>query len=85
MGNYTSEPHREHTFAFEESKQLLDDGRFSEQAYELKLLLPFFPRVMLCDARVAMVLFVELGDHRLVDRPLQERRVLLCYKSATAM
>ena len=64
---------------------LLDDGRVSEQVYELKLLFPFFARVTLCDARVAVVLFVERGDHRFVDRPIQERRVLRFNKSATAM
>ena len=65
--------------------QLVEDGRFSEQGYEFKLLFHFLLRVLLCDARVAVVLFVELVDHHIVDRPIQERSVLRCYKAATAM
>ena len=65
--------------------QLPDDGRLSEQFYEVNLLLPLFLRVMLCDVHVGVVVLVDMVDHRLVDRPSQECFVPCCYKSATTM
>ena len=53
--------------------------------YEVFLLPFLFRRVMLFDVHVAIVVMVELVDHRIVGRQFQECRVLHGDKSAMAM
>ena len=84
MDNYTSEPHREHTFAAEEFFQLLHDGRLADHLHEVILLILFFLRVIFWDVHVALVVVVE-SRNRSVDRPIQESHVLKAHKPATAM
>ena len=85
MDNHDSEPQRELTFAVEENFQPLEDGCLYEQVDEHFPLILLLWRVTLWDVRVAVVVFVDFIDHRIVDRPKQECFVRHFYKSATAM
>ena len=64
--------------------QLPNDGQLVDSVDVSVLHVPFFPRVVLGDVDVALVVVVE-SDQIPVWPPFQELSIIYCHKAATAM